>query len=119
MAKTNAISPIQPAIEGTRPLPEPRAADLRAADTRAARGTTAPSQPAANAQPNPQSVAEQAAQVAAPDLMRDVEVRYQLDPEKGNMTLLLIDKQSRKLIRTVPAEEMTRLGFNHTFDITT
>ena len=29
------------------------------------------------------------------------------------------DAKSRKLIRTVPAEEMTRLGFNHTFDITT
>jgi hypothetical protein len=52
----------------------------------------------------------------APDLMREVALRYKIDNETGALSLLIIDRQSRQIIRTVPPEELSRLGVNHTFD---
>lgn len=52
----------------------------------------------------------------ASDMMRDVALRYKIDQETGALSLLIIDRQSRQIIRTVPPEELSRLGVNHTFD---
>ena len=52
----------------------------------------------------------------ASDMMRDVALRYKIDKETGALSLLIIDRQSRQIIRTVPPEELSRLGVNYTFD---
>jgi len=36
--------------------------------------------------------------------------------DTGALSLLIIDRQSRQIIRAVPPEELSRLGVNHVFD---
>lgn len=50
------------------------------------------------------------------DVMREVALRYKIDKDTGALSLLIIDRQSRQIIRAVPPEELSRLGVNHTFD---
>jgi hypothetical protein len=51
-----------------------------------------------------------------PGLFRDISIHYQVDPETKRVSVLLVDKKSHKVIRTVPPEELARLGIDHTFE---
>lgn len=73
----------------------------------------AASQPA---QPKQEPVASAAPQPAAGDMLREVVVRYKLDPDTNALTLFLVDKNSKEVIRSVPPEELQRMGYNHTFE---
>lgn len=53
---------------------------------------------------------------AVSGIMRDVTLRYKVDPDTGTLSLLIIDRKSRKVIRAVPPEELSRMGVNHVFD---
>jgi uncharacterized FlaG/YvyC family protein len=70
-------------------------------------------------QPQPAAKPEQNAPAAQPgmtDMMREVVVRYKLDPDTQSLTLFLVDKNSREVIRSVPPEELQRMGYDHTFE---
>jgi uncharacterized FlaG/YvyC family protein len=46
---------------------------------------------------------------AAPNPLNDLAIKFKVDPETNEVTLLILDKQSQKVVRTIPAEEMEKL----------
>lgn len=70
-----------------------------------------PTEPAAR--PAPEKLAPEQ---SAANSMREVTLRYKVDPDTQAVSLLIIDRQSRKVIRTVPAEELAQLGVNQIFE---
>ncbi len=80
-------------------------------------GHTRPLQPPPEAAVRPASASEKPArEKSAAISMREVTLRYKVDPDTQAVSLLIIDRQSRKVIRTVPAEELARLGVNQIFE---
>lgn len=67
-------------------------------------------------QPKQEPMAAATPQPATGDMLREVIVRYKLDPDTNALTLFLVDKNSREVIRSVPPEELQRMGYNHTFE---
>ena len=45
--------------------------------------------------------------------LTNVTLRYQVNSEDNSVTLLVVDVATRKVLRTVPPEELARLGFDH------
>ncbi len=98
----NPVSPVGASPETVSPAPSPgrtRRLPERQPSAESGGKSDKPAQPA-----------------FASDMMRDVALRYKIDKETGALSLLIIDRQSRQIIRTVPPEELSRLGVNHTFD---
>lgn len=77
-----------------------------------AEAASQPTQP----QPKQEPAANAAPQPATGDMLREVVVRYKLDPDTNSLTLFLVDKNSKEVIRSVPPEELQRMGYNHTFE---
>lgn len=77
-----------------------------------AEAASQPTQP----QPKQEPLTAATPQPAAGDMLREVIVRYKLDPDTNALTLFLVDKNSREVIRSVPPEELQRMGYNHTFE---
>ncbi len=77
-------------------------------------GYTRPLQPL----PEPAAKREKSTPEKQPgaNFMREVSLRYKVDPDTQAVSLLIIDRQSRKVIRTVPAEELAKLGVNQIFE---
>ena len=74
-------------------------------------------QPPPEAAAQPVSAPEKPArEKSAAISMREVTLRYKVDPDTQAVSLLIIDRQSRKIIRTVPAEELARLGVSQIFE---
>lgn len=40
----------------------------------------------------------------------DISLRFQVDPDTNQITVLVLDRASEKVIRTIPAEEMNKLS---------
>jgi uncharacterized FlaG/YvyC family protein len=41
--------------------------------------------------------------------MRDTQLRFKVDPNTNELTVFLVDKGSKKVIRTIPPDEMNKL----------
>lgn len=80
-------------------------------------GRTRPLQPPPETTARPAPAAEKpAGGKSAANSMREVTLRYKVDPDTQAVSLLIIDRQSRKVIRAIPAEELARLGVNQIFE---
>ncbi|MEK7278005.1 MAG: flagellar protein FlaG [Chloroflexota bacterium] len=104
-------------IDSVNPVPPVGASQETASSAQSPEGTRRlkqqerPPGPESGGQPDKPAQPE-----FALNMMRDVALRYKIDKETGALSLLIIDRQSRQIIRTVPPEELSRLGVNYTFD---
>ncbi|MBM4423072.1 MAG: flagellar protein FlaG [Chloroflexi bacterium] len=62
------------------------------------------------------TVANRAANTVSANVLRDVTLRYQMDPDTQKMMLLIIDRKSREVIRTLPPEELLKMGVDRIFE---
>lgn len=63
---------------------------------------------AAQPQAKPAPPAEQAA-ASAPQPMANVRLHFKVDPQTHEVTVVLVDTASKKVVRTIPAEELQKL----------
>jgi len=47
---------------------------------------------------------------ATPRMSSDVRLLFQVDPQTSDVTIVVVDRVSRKVIRTIPPEEFDRLS---------
>jgi hypothetical protein len=59
------------------------------------------------------------AAVPAPKGMADVLLRFKVDPHDKQVTVLVVDKSSRKVVRTIPPEELKTLNEGELFELFT
>ena len=50
--------------------------------------------------------------------LSDVRLKFQVDPETNDVTVLVLDKASKKVIRTIPAEDIKKLNEGDLFGLT-
>lgn len=72
--------------------------------------------PAAKEAEAPKAEAKTVGAGAFAVLLRDVTLHFQVDPETQKVVVTLVDRQSKKVIRTIPADELQRLGLDRTFE---
>ena len=48
--------------------------------------------------------------------LADVNLKFQVDPETQEVTVLILDRATRKVIRTIPAEEIKKIRPGELFD---
>lgn len=54
-------------------------------------------------QPVPQT------EVAAANSLANVSIRFQMDEKTNNVTIFLVDRKTRKVLRSIPASELHRM----------
>jgi hypothetical protein len=60
-----------------------------------------------------------AAAPAAPKGLSDVLLRFKVDPSTKQVTVLVVDKSSRKVVRTIPPDELKTLNEGELFTLFT
>jgi uncharacterized FlaG/YvyC family protein len=51
--------------------------------------------------------------------LSDVRLKFQVDPETQHVTVLVVDKASKKIIRTIPAEDIQKMNKGDLFELST
>lgn len=51
--------------------------------------------------------------------LSDVRLKFQVNPETNHVTVLVLDKSSKKVIRTIPAEDLSKFHEGELFELTT
>jgi uncharacterized FlaG/YvyC family protein len=46
----------------------------------------------------------------APQPFRDVRIQFKIDPDSHDVTVLMIDKESKRVIRSIPPQELRKLA---------
>ena len=72
--------------------------------------------PATKEAETPKAEMKTAEASALASMLRDVSLHYQVDPETQKIVVTLVDRQSNKVIRTIPPEELQQLGLDRTFE---
>jgi len=49
--------------------------------------------------------------------LSDVRLKFQVDPETKDVTVLVLDKASKKVIRTIPPEDIRKLNEGELFEL--
>jgi hypothetical protein len=57
--------------------------------------------------------------MVAPKGLSDVLLRFKVDPSTKQVTVLVVDKSSRKVVRTIPPEELKTLNEGELFELFT
>jgi len=92
---SNAVTPTPQMIQAAdRAAPAPKEAEAPKAEVKTA----------------------EASALALASMLRDVRLRYQVDPETQKIVVMLVDRQSNEVIRTIPPEELQQLGLSRTFE---
>ena len=52
---------------------------------------------------------EQQAEVSQARMQMNVQLKFKVDAETNDVTILILDRQSHRVIRTIPAEEISKL----------
>jgi hypothetical protein len=47
----------------------------------------------------------------------DIQLRFQVDPKTRELTIMVLDKAARRVLRTIPPEEMARLHAGELIEI--
>lgn len=68
---------------------------------------SAQARPAATHVEKPQPVPQ--AEVAAANSLANVSIRFQMDEKTNNVTIFLVDRKTRKVLRSIPASELHRM----------
>ena len=42
--------------------------------------------------------------------MVDISLKFQVDPQTNDVTILILNRASRQVVRTIPPEDMTKMG---------
>jgi hypothetical protein len=83
---------------------EPRN-DIGVAGPERAASASGPAAPAASAKPAPAPE-----HPAAAPAMQNVRLHFKVDPETHDVTVLLVDTASKRVVRTIPPEELQKLN---------
>ncbi|MBI5711825.1 MAG: flagellar protein FlaG [Chloroflexi bacterium] len=78
--------------------------------------TVVQSTPAPKEAQAPKAEVKTAEASALASMLRDVSLHYQVDPETQKIVVTLVDRQSKKVIRTIPPDELQQLGLDRTFE---
>ena len=114
----NLISPanrVAPAGFETAAAQPARASPVRLAG----RDSPADKAPAARARPTTEAKSESAESRPrpAPGSARDVRLRFEIDPKTNEVTILLVDVASRRVVRTIPPDELRKMAENELVDL--
>jgi len=103
-ASIKSISAVQPNDSSVLPKPIPPA------------DTSAQARPASThvekPQPEPQAENTQANSLA------NVSIRFQTDEKTNNVTIFLVDRKSRKVLRSIPASELRKMQLGDLLKLT-
>jgi uncharacterized FlaG/YvyC family protein len=64
----------------------------------------------ASQEPKPQAIQNK---------LSDVRLKFQVDPKTNDVTVLVLDKASKKVIRTIPPEDIRKLNEGDLFELMT
>jgi hypothetical protein len=70
-------------------------------------GRIAADTPAVNTPPKAESAP--AEKEAPADSFRNIRLQFKIDPKTNDVTVLMVDVNARKVVRSIPAEELQRL----------
>jgi uncharacterized FlaG/YvyC family protein len=118
VAKPAALPPAETAAG--RPVVEAKAADIKTADAKTTdvhlQETKATDEPAAK----PTEAAKAAAERSKLPIreMSDIQLKYRVNPDTKELTVMVVDKASHKVIRTIPAEEIKNLNAGDLIQLT-
>jgi len=88
--------------------PDPIQTSRPALDSQGPLQQAAPSRPSASPELAPQDKAENVSRQQA--AIPEISLRFRVDAETQEVTLLILDKNTRELIRSIPPEEMKNIG---------
>jgi uncharacterized FlaG/YvyC family protein len=107
-----SAKPVEQGMPETgRPAPaaEPKVAETKTAEVKAAESQAAKAKEAA---------ASEEARAALPiKEMSNVHLKYSVNPDTKELTVLVIDRASHKVIRTIPSEELSKLKQGDLFQL--
>ena len=93
-----------------------KAADKAAANAAAAKAADKTAAPAATSAPNapdgkpPVENKPEAKPAPSPEVFRNVQLHFRIDPDTHDITVLMVDSASRRVIRAIPPEELDKLS---------
>jgi uncharacterized FlaG/YvyC family protein len=50
------------------------------------------------------------AEIKSPNLLNDVSLKFEIDSQTHEVTVLLLDRTSQRVVRTIPPEEISKLN---------
>jgi hypothetical protein len=81
-------------------------------------GSAQPAQAADAERPNaPSRAAQTADKSAQSDALRQLQLHFRIDPETQDITVLVVDRASRRIVRTIPSDELRRLEEGSLFEL--